>query len=143
MSVHQPCSHESQKPVTGVLKIVNQRLVLRVLGVAGVTDVVVPGRHRPVGCALTPGAAVHDRSEEPAGVRVEGASLSWSQADLPCAQAIVLEPEPLADLETACCGVHLVLVVGTVKSAFAVDRGGHAASLRSLTNHTGVALDNH
>jgi hypothetical protein len=104
---------------------VDLRLVRGVLGVAGVAGVVLADDHRPVGGALAAGAAVDDRPEVAAGMRVERGALARPQPDLPDPDPVVLEPQPRADLEVARRGGQFAGVVGRVEGAFADDGGGH------------------
>src|ERR1035437_204352 len=129
MSVEQLNGHEPDCRVAGVLEVVDHRLVVRVLGIAGITDVVLAGGHHPVSCALAADTAVHDRPEVLAGMGMEGAALAWLQPDLPPAYVVVLEPQPCADLEIARCRVQFVPVAGAVEGALAEDGSGHLISL--------------
>src|SRR5262252_10272030 len=112
-SVEQLDGDEPDLAFADVLEIMDQRLVRRVLGVVRVTDVVLASDHRPVGGALAADAAVHHGPEVPAGVRVERAALAGLQPYLPDPDAVVLEPQPGADVEVVRRAAELVGVLAT------------------------------
>src|SRR5262245_48797682 len=88
-SVEQLDGDEPELALADVLKVMDQRLVRRVLGVVRVTDVVLTGDHRPVGGALAADAAVDRGPEVAAGVGVERAALTGLQPHLPDPDAVV------------------------------------------------------
>src|SRR5215470_12972851 len=127
--VEQFDGDEADLALADVLEVVDQRLVRRVLGVVRVSDVVLAGDYRPVGGALAADAAVHHGPEVPAGVGVERAALAGLQPHLPDPDAVVLEPQPGADIEVARRRVEFGGVLGTVERVF-VEDGGDRKSTR-------------